>query len=196
MLKIFRAVIIETVALLSLCLHLTGSAVLIALVLQLAMQLLSLFYDGLPKITDLHAFGIGTLLTVCWAMVASVIPGLIETLTDISVGARKPSEREKQLLADALELVQLRATTAKIVLPHVVWRVIDRTEENAVAYGRNRVAITTGLLISTQTRSNGLTELASVTAHEMGHLRHWDTRWLMLSRLLMAPFNFFTSGHK
>ncbi|KZL24252.1 M48 family metalloprotease [Pseudovibrio sp. Ad37] len=190
MLKLFRALIIEIVALLTLGLYLIGSAMLIALVLQLVRRLLSLFYANVPQITDLHAFGISALVTVFWAMVAHVIPGLIETLTDIEVGARKPSEREKKQLADALELVQLQATTANVALPRIVLRVIDQTGENAVAYTRNRVAVTSGLLITTQTRDNGLLELGSVIAHEMGHLRHWDTRWQMLSRLLMAPYNF------
>lgn len=116
------------------------------------------------------------------------IPGLLEGIRDIEIGARRPSERELLQIEAAFEYLQGIADAKGIKLPRIKWRVIDKRAYNAVAYGRNRIALFQGALYDTKFREQGLEELAGLIAHEIGHLRHWDTVHSSITTGLVWPF--------
>ncbi|KZL20435.1 Protease HtpX [Pseudovibrio axinellae] len=116
------------------------------------------------------------------------VPGLIEFFNDIELGARQPSQRELLQIEPAFEYLQEIADAKAVKLPHIVWRVIDRRNYNACAFGRNRIALFQGALFDTKFRKRGLEELAALMAHEIGHLRHWDTVHTCITTALLWPF--------
>ena len=66
----------------------------------------------------------------------------------------------------------------------------DIGEVNAVAYAHNRVCFTKGILHKYGDTDAGIECLAGVAAHELGHLRNWDTRINMFLHYLKLPVNF------
>ncbi|MGH0004340.1 M48 family metalloprotease [Pseudovibrio ascidiaceicola] len=133
---------------------------------------------------------------IMFILIVFLIPGISELFSDIRLGARCASLRELDQIDAAFTYLQTQADTKNIKLPRVVWRVIDNKDYNAVAYGRNRVALHKGALYDTKFRENGLEELAGLIAHELAHLRYWDTKHALISSAIFMPFNvllFFTN---
>ena len=161
---------------------------------------IALFFVFLPITAALNAFAdlpfqipeesqtvIAALqLALFWLILR--VPGLIEYFQDIELGARRPSERELLQIEAAFEYLQSIADAKGIKLPHIKWRVIDKQAYNACAYGRNRIAIFQGALFDTKFRERGLEEMAGLIAHEIGHLRHWDTVHSSITTALVWPF--------
>ncbi|WP_196223163.1 M48 family metallopeptidase [Roseibium sp. RKSG952] len=118
---------------------------------------------------------------------AFVLPYWAERFLDVENGGRAPSTRETELIDRVHAHLVKAAEKREVKLPKVVYRVIDTGQINACAYGRNRVAFTRGLLHRHGT--DGIEHLAAIAAHEMGHLRNWDTRFMMANRFLGLPVN-------
>ncbi|WP_057463921.1 M48 family metalloprotease [Pseudovibrio sp. POLY-S9] len=145
-------------------------------------------FAGLPfQIPEESSLLIACIQIVLFWLILRV-PGLIEFFNDIELGARRPSERELLQIEAAFEYLQTIADAKGIKLPHIVWRVIDRRNYNACAFGRNRIALFQGTLFDTKFRERGLEELAAMIAHEVGHLRHWDTVHTSITTALFWPF--------
>ncbi len=109
---------------------------------------------------------------------------------DIRFSTRRLSQREKELVAKVEAVLEDCAKKSGIKLPKIVWRVQDIGEINAMAYAHNRVCFTKGILHKYGDTQAGIERLAGVAAHEIGHLRNWDTRINMLLHYLTLPVNF------
>ncbi|QUS58990.1 M48 family metalloprotease [Pseudovibrio brasiliensis] len=162
----------------------------------------ALFWVAMPITWSINTFADlpfqipeeSSLLIVCiqvflfWLILR--VPGLVEFFYDIELGARRPSEYELHQIEAAYAYLQGIADAKGIKLPRIVWRVIDKPNYNACAFGRNRVALNQGALYDTKFRDRGLEELAALIAHEIGHLRHWDTVHIAIRTALVWPFLF------
>ncbi|SDR45060.1 M48 family metalloprotease [Pseudovibrio sp. Tun.PSC04-5.I4] len=122
-------------------------------------------------------------------LILFLIPGVSEFFSDIRLGARCASQRELDQIEAAFAYLQHSADAKNIKLPRIVWRVVDDKGYNATAYGRNRIAIHRGALYDTKFRKRGLEELAGLIAHEIAHLRYWDTKHAIISSAIFTPFN-------
>ncbi|MGH0004754.1 M48 family metalloprotease [Pseudovibrio ascidiaceicola] len=146
-------------------------------------------YDLLP----FHVPHVNELFVLCvqftLILFLASIPGISEFFDDIRLGARRCSQRELDQIETAFAYLQHSADTKSIKLPHIVWRVVDDKSYNACAYGRNRIAIHKGALFDTKFREHGLEELAGLLAHEIAHLRYWDTKHAVISAAIFTPFN-------
>jgi len=150
---------------------------------------LSLYFGRIP-LDDwqvfLMAFGVAVLPAVFVANVPSIAAGHF----DVIFATRRPSEREMATIGEVETILQERAVATGIRLPRLVWRIQDNGELNAFAYAHNRVAFTKGLLLKHEDTPSGIERLGGVIAHEIGHLRNWDTRIQMLHYYLNLPINF------
>jgi len=124
------------------------------------------------------------------AWVAITFPGFAETNFDQLHRTRSPSQREKDVLDRVWIELEAASKRTGLKLPRVVFRIEETGELNAMAYGRNRVAFTRGLLHKHMGTDNGVKALAAVAAHEIGHLRFWDTRFNMVLYYLQLPASF------
>jgi len=124
------------------------------------------------------------------AWVAITFPGFAETNFDQLHGTRVPSQREKDVLDDVWADLQAASKRTGLKLPNVVFRIEETGELNAMAYGRNRVSFTRGLLHKHMGTENGVKALSAIAAHEIGHLRFWDTRFNMVLYYLQLPASF------
>ncbi|MHA7777227.1 M48 family metalloprotease [Roseibium sp. M-1] len=148
----------------------------------------SLFYGDIP----LEAWQVFTLifgLALLPAFIVVQMPSVAAAKFDIDFATRRPSQREMDLIDKVETMLQESSSATGIKLPRVVWRVRDSGEINAIAYGHDRVGFTKGLLIKYQDEQFGIERLACIAAHEIGHLRNWDTRILMLHHYLNLPIN-------
>ncbi|WP_321503541.1 M48 family metalloprotease [Breoghania sp.] len=104
-----------------------------------------------------------------------------------SLGARRPSMRERELLS-RLE-ADYDAIASANGLPKVSFhlRVIDVDEINAYAYGRNGVAISRGVLELAKETPENWSMLITLLAHEIGHIVNHDTRFFAFLGTLQAP---------
>ena len=95
-------------------------------------------------------------------------------------GARKATKEEDNLFTSVVENISLGAG-----IPNLKLYVIDDSAPNAFATGRDPehavVCATTGLL-SKLTR----TELEGVVAHEMSHIRNYDTRLMSIVSVMVG----------
>jgi Zn-dependent protease with chaperone function len=91
------------------------------------------------------------------------------------VGGREPSERERLIYDDAIEV--LRRSDPALREPRS-WFVLDEPEVNAAAYA-GTLMLTRGLLESGQ--------LEPVLAHELGHVNSSDARLTTALRRLTTP---------
>ena len=119
-----------------------------------------------------------------------VLPGIAEKELDMALGGRKPSEREQEVISKVHSRLLQSAKEKHLWLPHVVYRIQDNPGINASAYGQHRVMLTSGILNRYKEDSSGIDTLATVVAHEIGHLRNWDSSFLALVRYLNIPTNF------
>ena len=148
----------------------------------------SLFYGRIP-LEDWQVlsmvFGIALLPAVFVAKVPSVAAGNF----DVIFAMRRPSQREMDLIGKVEAILRERSAVTGIKLPRIVWRVQDSREPNACAYAHNRIGFTKGLLLQYGDTPSGIERLAGIAAHEVGHLRNWDTRVLMFLHYLNLPIN-------
>ncbi|MHC4479943.1 MAG: M48 family metallopeptidase [Planctomycetota bacterium] len=97
-----------------------------------------------------------------------------------SVGARQIQHDDYPVLFNVVEEMSIAAGLPKV--PKVY--IMDSDAPNAFAVGteeKSAVAVTTGLLM----RLNR-DELQGVVAHEIGHIRNHDTRFMMLAGVMVA----------
>jgi Zn-dependent protease with chaperone function len=133
-------------------------------------------YGIVPLIpsTNLFLAALPLIFSIAWL----ILPGG-DFWTRISLGARDPSKREREMLTSAVTVIGERnQTSMKIYAPHS-WYVVDSSEVNAFVIG------TTLYLTREMLRSP---YLAAVLAHEYGHLNSWDGRLVLVLRRLVLPF--------
>ncbi|MEP4034128.1 M48 family metalloprotease [Roseibium polysiphoniae] len=118
------------------------------------------------------------------------VPGIAASSFDVRFGARRLSQREMDIIAKVERVLEDCASKSGVKLPRAVWRVQDTGEINAYAYAHNRVCFTKGILHKYSDTEAGIERLAGVAAHELGHLRNWDTRINMYLHYLSLPVNF------
>lgn len=121
-------------------------------------------------------------------------PAAAAALYDTKFGARRLSSREQELIGKVEDELKAASGRTGIKLPQIVWRVQDTGEVNAYAYAHNRVCFTKGLLHTYGNSKEGIERLAGIAAHEIGHLRNWDTRIGMFLDYLTKPVNIAISA--
>ena len=186
---IFRVAVIEVTRLLALVAGATSAFLLTAFSISLLNIPYSLIYGPLPfEEWQVTAFAVA--IAVAPAVFVAYVPSFAASGFDIRLSARRLSQREKNLVAKVEEVLLARAEETGIKLPQIVWRVQDIGEINALAYAHNRVCFTKGILHKYGDTQAGIERLAGVAAHEVGHLRNWDTRINMFLHYLNLPVNF------
>ena len=186
---IFRVAIIEVTRLLGLVAAATSAFLLTAFSISLLNIPYSLIYGPLPfEEWQVTAFAVA--IAVAPAVFVAYVPSFAASGFDIRLSARRLSQRERNLIAEVEKVLQTQAEETGIKLPQIVWRVQDIGEINAMAYAHNRVCFTKGILHKYGDTQAGIQRLAGVAAHEIGHLRNWDTRIHMFLHYLNLPVNF------
>ncbi|WP_298815595.1 M48 family metalloprotease [uncultured Roseibium sp.] len=147
-------------------------------------------YFGRILLEDWQVFSMAFGLAVLPAIFVAKVPAVAASNFDVIFATRRPSEREMTLFGGVEALLQERSVATGIRLPRLVWRIQDSGELNAFAYAHNRVVFTKGLLLKYEDTPSGIERLSGVIAHEIGHLRNWDTRFQMLHHYLNLPINF------
>ncbi len=150
---------------------------------------LSLYLGRIP-LEDWQVFSMAFGLAVLPAVFVAKVPSVAAGNFDVIFATRRPSEREKTLIGEVEAVLQARSVATGIRLPRLVWRIQDSGELNAFAYAHNRVVFTKGLLLKYGDTASGIERLSGVIAHEIGHLRNWDTRIQMMQHYLNLPINF------
>ncbi|PCI98727.1 MAG: hypothetical protein COB14_07465 [Alphaproteobacteria bacterium] len=85
---------------------------------------------------------------------------------------RRLSEREEEKLIPLLDEIMAAYKEKKHArIKRVELFMMDDPDENALAFGKNKIAITTGLLNRLKWRDHAI---EGVLAHELGHLHHRD----------------------
>lgn len=186
---ISRVVVIEVTRLLALAAGATSAFLLTAFSVALVGAVYQLFY-GRITVPEWQLVLFDLALALAPAVFVTYVPSLAASGFDIRFSARRLSQREKKLVAEVEKVLQARAKETGIKLPQVVWRVQDIGEINAFAYAHNRVCFTKGILHNYGDTQAGIERLAGVAAHEIGHLRNWDTRINMFLHYLHLPVNF------
>ncbi|PJE76270.1 zinc metalloprotease HtpX [Candidatus Uhrbacteria bacterium CG10_big_fil_rev_8_21_14_0_10_48_11] len=151
------------------------SVLLIAVIILVAIGLGYLFSvtsDFGPSILVLALlFAVGTTIGSWWAGDKVVL----------FTAAAKPIKKEDDL--ELYRIIENIAITAGLPMPRI-YRIDDRTM-NAFATGRDpehaSIAITTGLRNALEKP-----ELEGVIAHELSHIKNFDTRFLMLTVILVG----------
>lgn len=188
MITLFRILLIECIRGVSLLFVAGASFILTAFALNVINAPFILFGDSLFT-QEWHLAAVASLITFGPAWAAGRIPGFAESKMDYQMGARAPSKREQALFDQILGQLEVAAQASGAKLPRIVWKVRDSGEINAFAFGRNRVTFTKGMLHKYANDPNGIDCLAAIAAHEVGHLKNWDTRIDMIARYLLAPGN-------
>jgi len=141
--------------------------------------ILSLFGVSVPRPSPLIAAGIGTLVGACLA-------GLAHRYGDRAILASSfarpiaPGDPNAQMLVNVVEEM---AIAAGLPPPRVC--VVDDPDPNAFALGRDpahAVIVVTRGLLTTMARD----ELQAIVAHEMAHIRTYDTRKMTLITALLG----------
>ncbi len=139
------------------------------------------WYDGLIQVVLVSA---GVIAVLPVALSVLTLWGLRGGfgLTAKELDARPPSNREWQVIADAVQRVLAEAPAGTIGPER--WLVLDKVDLNAAAMGR-ALYIHRALIHSEY--------LDAVIAHELGHLNNGDGRLILaLRRLVPPPFSFLT----
>ncbi|MES0884315.1 M48 family metalloprotease [Roseibium sp. SCP14] len=186
---IFRVAVIEIARLLSLSSAAVSSFAFAWLSLSLILFPFSLYYGKAP-VTDLQGVALTLLIAFGPAVLVAYFPGYAAKAFDIRFGGRRLSEREKEIIGKIEEQLEVCASDSGVKLPQIAWRVQDTGEINAYAYAHNRVCFTKGILHKYSDTQKGIERLAGIAAHEIGHLRNWDTRINMFLHYLSLPVNF------
>ena len=186
---VFRVAVIEVTRLIALAAGAASAFLLTAFSISLLNVPYSLFYGPLP-IEEWLLTAIAAAIAVAPAVFVAYVPSFAASAFDIRFSARRLSQREKELVAKVEAVLVDCAKKSGIKLPKIVWRVQDIGEINAMAYAHNRVCFTKGILHKYGDTQAGIERLAGVAAHEIGHLRNWDTRINMLLHYMTLPVNF------
>ncbi len=186
---IYRVAVIELSRLLALAAAATSAFLLTAFSVALVCAVYQLFY-GRITFPEWQLILFDLALALAPAVFVAYVPSFAARSFDIRFSARRLSQREKNLVAEVEKVLQARAEETGIKLPRVVWRIQDTGEINAFAYAHNRVCFTRGILHKYGDTQAGIERLAGVAAHEIGHLRNWDTRINMFLHYLHLPVNF------
>lgn len=150
------------------------------LLIALFVGLLALAGYVYGYITETGYFGLilALFISTVWTLI-SWYGGSAITLS--TLGARELSDRSQFMTL--WNLVENLSITAGIPMPKVY--IIDDPSPNAFATGRDpehsSVAVTTGLL-----RLLDKTELEGVLAHEISHIKNYDTRLMILAAVLVG----------
>jgi len=99
--------------------------------------------------------------------------------TPWAMGARKPSEREREAYSQALTLIQ--ANTQQALLAPTSWFVLDKLELEAFTIGTT-VYLTRQLL-----KPHHGSDLIALLSHELGHTNSIDGRLVLALRRLVIP---------
>jgi|GEM_PF-2674820 len=185
---VFRVVAIEGTRLLALTAGAASAFLLTAFSIALINVPYTLFYRPI-LLEDWQFFAVSLAIAVAPAVFVAHIPSFAAGAFDIRFSTRRLSQREKELVAKVEAVLEDCAKKSGIKLPGIVWRVQDSGEINAMAYAHNRVCFTKGILHKYGDTQAGIERLAGVAAHEIGHLRNWDTRINMLLHYLTLPVN-------
>jgi Zn-dependent protease with chaperone function len=186
---VFRVAVIEGTRLLALCAGTSSAFLLTAFSIALINVPCTLFYRPI-LIEDWQFFAVSLAIAVAPAVFVAYVPSFAASAFDIRFSTRRLSQREKELVAKVEAVLEDCAKKSGFKLPKIVWRVQDIGEINALAYAHNRVCFTKGILHKYGDTQAGIERLAGVAAHEIGHLRNWDTRINMLLHYLTLPVNF------
>ncbi len=131
---------------------------------------------------------------ISWAGTALIISGLMSLGSYfwgdklvLSMAGARPADRKKD--ADFYDVVEDISRTADIPLPKVY--IIEDNAPNAFATGRDYqhavVCATRGLLVKLDKN-----ELKGVIAHEIGHVRNFDTRLMAIVAVLAGMIVFLS----
>lgn len=186
---VFRVAAIEVTRLIALAAGAASAFLLTAFSISLLNVPYSLVYGPLP-FEDWQILTFAVAVAVAPAVFVAYVPSFAASAFDIRFSTRRLSQREKELVAKVEAVLEDCAKKSGIKLPKIVWRVQDIGEINAMAYAHNRVCFTKGILHKYGDTQAGIERLAGVAAHEIGHLRNWDTRINMLLHYLTLPVNF------
>ncbi len=117
----------------------------------------------------------------------------------LALAAHHAQEVDQRSAPDLYAMVAELAQRASLPMPRVY--IIDNPQPNAFATGRNpenaAVAVTTGLM-----RMLSREELAGVVAHELAHIKHYDTLTMTISATIagaissIAQFAMFFGGNR
>jgi Zn-dependent protease with chaperone function len=184
-----RVAVIETMRLLSLSSAAMSSFAFAWLSFSLICTPYILFYGPVPW-EEWHSFIMILGIAYGPAVLVAYFPGYAAGAFDIRFGGRRLSEREKEVIRKVDEQLKISASESGVKLPQIAWRVQDTGEINAFAYAHNRVCFTKGILHKYSDTQRGIERLAGIAAHEIGHLRNWDTRINMFLHYLSLPVNF------
>lgn len=178
--------LIRAVSLVAASVSASGMVMLTYYVLALPLS----FYFGRIPLEDWQVLSMAFGLAVLPAVFVTKVPSVAAGNFDVVFATRRPSEREMAVIGEVEAFLQERSVATGIRLPRRVWRIQDSGELNAFAYAHNRVVLTKGLLLKYGDTSSGVERLRGVIAHEIGHLRNWDTRIQMLLHYLNLPISF------
>ncbi|TYC63963.1 M48 family metalloprotease [Rhodobacterales bacterium] len=186
---LLRVAIIEAVRALTLLFAAVSAFFMTTLAINILNVPYTLLY-GDNGLSDLQGISICLSLALLPAVFVAYFPSFAASAFDVRSATRRLSQRETELIKKIEEKLSESAAKAKIKLPVIVWRVQDTGEFNAWAYAHNRVCFTKGILHKYGDTPKGIERLAGIAAHEIGHLRHWDTRILMFVHYLGLPVSF------
>ena len=139
----------------------------------------------------------GTLLALAFAAVTNL--GALWKSDKVVLRMHKARPITAHEAPDLIHLIEQLARRAEIPMPAVY--IIDNDQPNAFATGRNpenaAVAMTTGIVSTLDTE-----ELAGVIAHEMAHIKNYDTLTMTVSATvagaisMIAQFGLFFGGSR
>ncbi|MCV0424138.1 MAG: M48 family metalloprotease [Roseibium sp.] len=184
-----RVTIIEIVRLLSLSSAAVSSFLFGAFAHSLILTPFSIYYGDLG-ISNLEGVAISMIIAFGPTVMVVYVPEIAAKAFDIRFGGRRLSQLEMEIVRKIEQQLQTCAETPSVKLPQVAWRVQDTGEINAYAYAHNRVCYTKGILHKYSDTQAGIERLAGIAAHEIGHLRHWDTHTNMFLHYMTMPVNF------
>ncbi|WP_156453191.1 M48 family metalloprotease [Polycladidibacter stylochi] len=118
-------------------------------------------------------------------------PFFINGFIKLEFNHRSPSNREVIILQEAMNLLESEARKNKVPLPKITFTICDDKEVNACAYGTNMVGVTTGLLNHAAKQGDATGILASIIAHEIGHIRGGETIPTVVTILSLVPIKLF-----
>jgi len=132
---------------------------------------------GWPLISEAHVY-LGSAALMLGLIVLGIVTPIGGWWFNISLGGRRPSEREAAVFAEiGAELGQQYRDAFGRSMPAIQWAVIDVNDYNAMAYGSRQIAVTRGLMkYATDNGSKGMDTLKGILAHELGHIQNGDTR--------------------
>ena len=149
------------------------------------LLLLSLLSAVLVAIGGLLAGPSGVVLGLIMAFVMNFISYFFSDKLVLAMsGAKEVSAQDQPRLHSVVE-----SLASRVGMPKPKVYIIDSDSPNAFATGRNpnhaAVAATTGIL-----RIMSLDQLSGVLGHELSHVRHRDTLWMMMAATVAGAISY------